>query len=74
MRILVGFLIVACVVGYFISHRQLEKTAEAVPASNATSPPIAAIPKAREHHWPKAAFDRVDDLKAQVAEHNKQTK
>jgi hypothetical protein len=71
MRIVVGFLIAACVVGFFLSQRHSDKTTETTPASVATSAP-APVPPAREHHWPKSAFDRVDDMKRQVAAERKQ--
>ena len=72
MRIVVGFLIAACLVGFFLSRQHSEKTAETTaPASVAASAPVPG-PQAREHHWPKAAFDRVDELKSQVAEQRKE--
>lgn len=67
MKIVVGFLIVACVVGFLLSRRPPEKPAAAAPIVSAPSAQSAAPREPSEHNWPKRALDRVGDVKRQVA-------
>lgn len=66
MRIVVGFLIAAALIGGFVAHKQRQESPAPAPTVTTT-----AAPTAREHHWPKRAFDRVDDVKRQVAAERK---
>ncbi|MGI8436972.1 MAG: hypothetical protein ACR2NX_08725 [Chthoniobacterales bacterium] len=65
MRILLGFFVIACVVGFFL-HQRAQDAATPAPS------PVAATPhKVSEHDWAKNSLDRVGELKKQVAAQRK---
>lgn len=68
MRIVVGFLIGAALIGGFIAHKQRQESAAAAETESATPTPRPATSK---YNMPKRALDRANDVKRQVAEQRK---
>ena len=69
MRILVGFLIVAAVIGGFVAHKQRQEPTASAQTVNASS----AFREPSKYNFPKRTLDRVGDVKRQVAEERKST-
>ena len=67
MRILVGFLIVAAVIGGFVAHKQRQEAT--APAQTVNAPGAPRDPS--KYNFPKRTLNRVDDVKRQVAEERK---
>jgi len=74
MRILIGILIVAAVVGGVLKHNRREQPAPitSAPASVATKAQPPAPQEPSKHNWPKRTLDRVAEVKQQVAQQKKE--
>lgn len=71
MRILVGFLIIACVIGFFYSRRPAPDGVTAAPASVASTAQSTTPSEPSKYNMPKRALDRAADVKRQVLEQRK---
>ena len=72
MRIFLGFVIVAAIVGGFLSHRKQEPPVAPAPVAVVMKAQATPARQTSEHNWPKYSLDRAAEVKREVLEQRKE--
>ena len=70
MRVIVGLLVAACLIGAALKYRMGEPAP--APTATAAQKTATAPQEPSQHNWPKRSLDRAGDVKRQVAAQRKE--